>query len=74
VPLEPERIDCRRCRSFFITHEPDFPYGCRSFGMKTRALPSLEVLRASGVPCRAFDPRPPRPSAPKKPEEGGTYA
>jgi len=63
-----------RCRAFFITHERDFPYGCRSFGMKSRGLPSDEVLRASGEPCHAFDPRAPKPSSPKKPADGGTYA
>ena len=49
--------DCWSCAGFFVTHEPHFPYGCRTFAMKTRLLPSVEVERTSGTPCQAFVPR-----------------
>ena len=54
---EPEAPNCRRCLHFFVTHEARWPYGCRWFEMKSRTLPSAEVVRSSGEPCRAFRPR-----------------
>ena len=54
-----ERPDCYRCRAFFVTYEPAHPYGCRTFSMKTKALPSLVVQSSSGSPCGAFDPKRP---------------
>ena len=63
APAEPEARqsgpDCFRCRHFVVSHARDFPYLCRAFEMKTRVLPSLEVLRASGRPCAGFDAKPP---------------
>jgi hypothetical protein len=50
--------DCWSCTEFFVTHEVHFPYGCRTFAMKTRLLPMVEVERTSGSPCQAFVPRP----------------
>lgn len=54
-----ERPDCYRCRSFFVTWDAARPYGCRAFGMKSRALPAVAVEHASGAPCRAFVAKPP---------------
>jgi hypothetical protein len=45
---------CYRCKHFFITYEKSFPYGCRGFAMKSKRLPSLEVLRASQSECSLF--------------------
>ena len=56
--------DCFRCRSFLITHDRERPYGCRSFGIRSNLLPSVEVLHSSGRACQAFEPKPhvePRP-------------
>ncbi len=52
-----ERPDCFRCRFLRITHEPAHPYECRGMGFKSRYLPCLEVVRASGAPCRMFSPK-----------------
>jgi hypothetical protein len=38
------------------------PYACEALGFKSRALPSIEVLRSDGRPCQAFTPKP-SPSA-----------
>ncbi len=50
----PERIDCRRCVSFYVTWQRSFPYGCRAFGFKSKHLPSYEVFLSSGDPCCLF--------------------
>ena len=57
---QPARADpsgCHACRHYFITHEPAWPYGCRHFAIKTRAVPSLEIERTSGRSCQAFSPK-----------------
>ena len=33
------------------------PYACEALGFKSRALPSIEVLRSDGRPCQAFTPK-----------------
>lgn len=54
------RVDCFRCRHLTITHQPDWPYACERFGLRSRQLPSLVVLRESGAPCRGFEAKPNR--------------
>jgi hypothetical protein len=63
---------CHGCRHFRVTYDPDWPYACEAFGLRAKRLPSIEVLEASGAPCRARESRTPPPSRPSRP--GGTYA
>lgn len=49
--------NCWDCRHMGITYVAKMPYLCRAMGIKTRALPGIEVLRADGHACRAFDPK-----------------
>ncbi|MFB9275023.1 uracil-DNA glycosylase [Cohnella cellulosilytica] len=55
---ESRRIDCTKCRHYYITWDPNFPRGCRSFGFKTSAMPSLAVQSSSGKPCMSFEAKP----------------
>ncbi len=55
-------IDCRKCRYFYITWNPKFPYGCKSFGMKTKQIPSKEVYISSGKECLKFEKKEEPPS------------
>lgn len=48
---------CWQCRHMGITYEAHQPYLCRAMGIKTRALPSIEVFRADGRPCQGFTPK-----------------
>ncbi|MDQ1913063.1 uracil-DNA glycosylase [Paenibacillus sp. GD4] len=48
------RINCFQCKNFYVTWDPSFPRGCRSYGIKTRELPSAVVLRTTGQPCIGF--------------------
>lgn len=50
-----KRINCMKCRHFYITWDKNFPNGCRAFGFKTKRLPSMSVLSASGSPCQGFE-------------------
>ena len=40
------------------TYQPAFPYACRLMGMKSRALPSIEVFKETGEDCRGYEARP----------------
>lgn len=50
-----KRIDCFKCKFFYVTWDNRYPKGCKAFQFKTAGLPSVEVLRASGQPCLRFE-------------------
>lgn len=67
-------VACHRCRHYYVTWIPAFPYGCRAMGFQSRRPPNEEVRRAmAGGDCLLFDPRPRSPAPPKKenPVRGG---
>ncbi|KAA0258494.1 uracil-DNA glycosylase [Deferribacter autotrophicus] len=49
-----KRVNCHKCKGFYITWDKNFPYGCRILGFKSKYLPSVEVYRSSGVKCMYF--------------------
>ena len=48
---------CFGCRHLTITHRRDWPFACGFFGMRTRQIPSREVLKSSGQPCHSYQPK-----------------
>ncbi len=48
------RINCKRCIYYYVTWEPRQPHGCKKFGFKSFATPSIEVRKNSGKSCEAF--------------------
>jgi len=54
TPNRESDIDCYSCRYFFITYDPQFPYGCRAARFKSRRFPSKEVSLSSGIDCQFF--------------------
>ncbi len=50
-----ERVNCRNCKFHYITWEKNMPYGCKSFGFKSRQMPSIVVFQSSGKDCQAFE-------------------
>jgi len=52
-----KKIDCFRCRHFYVTWDPAAPRGCRAFGFKTPQIPSIVVRQNSGAPCQLFEPK-----------------
>ncbi|MDP2302067.1 MAG: uracil-DNA glycosylase [Ignavibacteria bacterium] len=50
-----KRPDCRKCVHFFITWNKSFPYGCKVYGFKSKNLPSIEIIKASGISCLKFE-------------------
>lgn len=53
----PAPADCALCRSYYVTHDPQWRHGCRAFSMRSRRKPCIEVLESSGRACQAFEPR-----------------
>ncbi|WP_239616715.1 uracil-DNA glycosylase [Cohnella mopanensis] len=51
------RVDCMKCRYYFVTWDPNFPRGCKAFGFKSHTMPSLTVLSSSGKACMNFEPK-----------------
>ncbi|NRG44328.1 uracil-DNA glycosylase [Bacillus sp. CRN 9] len=49
------KINCFQCKFFYVTWDKNHPRGCKSFGFKTKKLPSIEVMAASGQPCLRFE-------------------
>lgn len=47
-------INCIKCEHFFITWEPNMPRGCKAFGFKGRAMPSITVFNTTGSKCPVF--------------------
>ncbi len=53
------KINCMKCRHFYITWDANFPNGCKAFAFKTKQLPSHAVFQSSGQPCMNFEPKSP---------------
>ncbi len=52
-------VHCRQCVHLATSWDPRLPHSCRFYGFKSRALPSVEVLRLDGEPCQGFSGKPP---------------
>ncbi len=48
------KIDCHKCKHYFVTWEKRFPHGCRAMKFKGRALPSAIVFNSSNMACMLF--------------------
>jgi len=55
--MNSKKINCYKCKYFYITWDKKFPYGCKVFGFKSKILPSIEVKKASGKECLSFKPK-----------------
>ncbi|MEC7278140.1 MAG: hypothetical protein VXV96_17595 [Bdellovibrionota bacterium] len=45
---------CLRCKHYFSTFDPQKPRGCKLYGMKSHAFPSLIVKNETGSDCMGF--------------------
>jgi hypothetical protein len=52
---KPIQQNCRLCVHYYITHDVNFMYGCRMFGIKSQRQPLMEIIEASGKPCEGFE-------------------
>ncbi|HAO94108.1 MAG: uracil-DNA glycosylase [Deltaproteobacteria bacterium GWB2_55_19] len=50
-----EKVECFKCKFFYITWDEFFPRGCKALGFKSREVPSAVVFNSSGLPCQKFE-------------------
>lgn len=50
-----QRIDCIKCKYFYVTWDKEFPNGCKFFDFKSKQYPSVVVWQSSGDDCQVFD-------------------
>nr|WP_139999438.1 uracil-DNA glycosylase [Paenibacillus paridis] len=53
--IDNHRINCLKCKHYYITWDPKSPKGCKAFGFKSSAMPSIAVFASSGKPCMNFE-------------------
>lgn len=53
----PPKIDCHRCKHYYVTWDKGFPHGCRAMKFKARILPGATVAKSSGMPCLYYKPK-----------------
>ena len=44
-------VRCHGCAHYFVTYDPNRPYGCARFGFKAKSLPSQVVIESTGMQC-----------------------
>lgn len=54
-PMKEERMNCIRCKNYYVTWDARFPRGCKLFAFKGSVLPSVLVQQATGKPCSNFE-------------------
>lgn len=50
--------NCLKCRFHRVSWDPGYPHSCSVFGIKSQALPSVEVFRSTGHHCPRFERNP----------------
>lgn len=53
--METQRINCLKCKFYYVTWDSRMPYGCKAFGFKSRQMPSIVVYKSSGKSCQGFE-------------------
>jgi len=57
MKMKENKVDCYKCKFYYVTWDRNFPKGCKAFQFKGRTLPSLEVKKASGQECLRYIPK-----------------
>jgi len=57
-----KRINCRRCKYYFVTWKAGQPHGCKAYGFQSAQIPSMVVFQSSGIPCSMFEQKIPKKS------------
>lgn len=53
--MKTEELNCLKCKNYYVTWEAAFPRGCRLFGFKSKQMPSVLVMQATGIQCKNYD-------------------
>jgi hypothetical protein len=50
-----KRIECRKCKHYYITWDKNFPYGCKLFKVKSKQMPCVIVYQSIGKQCENYE-------------------
>jgi hypothetical protein len=50
-----DKVNCNKCRHYYLTWDKDLPRGCRQFHFKSYDMPSAMVKQNSGKECEGFE-------------------
>ena len=50
-----QKVDCLKCKHFYVTWDEKLPRGCRAMGFKSKEMPLMVVRQASGRECLGFE-------------------
>ena len=59
-----DRINCFKCKYYYVTWDPKYPKGCKFFGFKSAGPPSATVYASAGAQCAGYEPREDRKKTP----------
>lgn len=51
------KIVCQKCKYYYVTWESNKPHGCKAYGFKSKAIPSLIVKQSSNTQCNFYEPK-----------------
>jgi hypothetical protein len=51
------KVNCIKCKHFYVTWDAVFPNGCRTYGFKSASRPAIMVENSSGIACLKFEPK-----------------
>jgi hypothetical protein len=46
-----------QCNYYWVTWDPRYPRGCKLFGFRGTAMPSIMVYKATGAKCQNYSSR-----------------
>ncbi|NVM23851.1 MAG: uracil-DNA glycosylase [Desulfobacterales bacterium] len=61
-----KRIDCHKCKHYYVTWDEHFPHGCHAMRFKSKEFPSAVVRQSSGMSCFMFEQKARAQSSKKK--------
>lgn len=52
--MDTKKIQCYKCKYYYITWDIRFPYGCKLYGVKSKQIPSIVIFKSIGTSCCEF--------------------
>ena len=48
-------IVCQKCKYYYVTWVNSTPHGCKAYGFKSKAIPSVVVKNSSSQDCSFYE-------------------
>lgn len=53
--MNSKKVDCKKCKYYYITWDVAFPYGCKVYEVKSKQMPSIIVYQSLGKECESYE-------------------